>query len=143
MAKKNLNLLKGSLTVIILAILVFVVIFFFFPDVSVKYFGDAFNKEKAEENTMISLVYNVDYMTEEEKTLFEDYLHSDEGKEMVKAISEAAGKGKDAVESVLESPEFKQFSSSVKSTLSPENLSRLFSEASSSAEALYKNLKAK
>ena len=47
MAKKNLSLLRGSLTVIILALLVYVIIFFFFPDISIKYFGDAFNKEKA------------------------------------------------------------------------------------------------
>ena len=52
MAKKNLSLLRGSLTVIILALLVYVIIFFFFPDISIKYFGDAFNKEKALENSL-------------------------------------------------------------------------------------------
>ena len=141
MANRNLNLLKGSLTVIIFATLVFVVIFFFFPDVSVKYFGDAFNKEKAVENSLVSLVYNVDYMSDDEKAVFEDYLRSEEGKEMVKAISNAADKGRDAVESVMESPQFKEFSSSVKNTLSPESLSRLLDEASSSAEALFNRIK--
>ena len=33
MAKKNLSLLRGSLTVIILALVVYVIIFFFFPDI--------------------------------------------------------------------------------------------------------------
>ena len=70
MAKKNLSLLRGSLTVIILALLVYVIIFFFFPDISIKYFGDAFNKEKALENSIVSLVYKVDYMTDEEKAVF-------------------------------------------------------------------------
>ena len=90
MAKKNLNLLKGSFTVIILALLIYVIIFFFFPDISLKYFGDAFDKTKALENSIVSLVYDVDYMTEEEKAVFEDYLSSSEGKEMIKKLSEAA-----------------------------------------------------
>ena len=76
MAKKNLSLLKGSFTVIILALLIYVIIFFFFPDVSLKYFGDAFDKEKALKNSIVALVYNVDYMSEEEKAVFEDYLTS-------------------------------------------------------------------
>ena len=93
MAKKNLSLLKGSFTVIILALLIYVIIFFFFPDVSLKYFGDAFYKEKALENSIVALVYNVDYMSEEEKAVFGDYLTSREGKEMLKSISSAASKG--------------------------------------------------
>ena len=63
MAKKNLSLLRGSLTVIILALLVYVIIFFFFPDISIKYFGDAFNKETPFDTYIVSLVFKVDYLT--------------------------------------------------------------------------------
>ena len=101
MAKKNLSLLKGSFTVIILALLIYVIIFFFFPDVSLKYFGDAFDKEKALKNSIVALVYNVDYMSEEEKAVFEDYLTSKEGKEMLKAMSSAASKGVETTKEIV------------------------------------------
>ena len=119
MAKKNLSLLKGSFTVIILALLIYVIIFFFFPDVSLKYFGDAFDKEKALENSIVALVYNVDYMSEEEKAVFEDYLTSREGKDMLKSISSAASKGVETTKELVDSPEFQRLSSAVKDVLSP------------------------
>lgn len=137
MAKKNLSLLKGSFTVIILALLIYVMIFFFFPDVSLKYFGDAFDKEKALENSIVALVYNVDYMSEEEKAVFEDYLSSKEGKEMLKSISSAASKGVETTKELVDSPEFQRLSSAVKDVLSPESLSKLMEEAAESAENLY------
>lgn len=137
MAKKNLSLLKGSFTVIILALLIYVIIFFFFPDVSLKYFGDAFDKEKALENSIVALVYNVDYMSEEEKAVLEDYLTSREGKEMLKSISSAASKGVETTKELVDSPEFQRLSSAVKDVLSPESLSRLMEEAAESAENLY------
>ena len=137
MAKKNLSLLKGSFTVIILALLIYVIIFFFFPDVSLKYFGDAFDKEKALENSIVALVYNVDYMSEEEKAVFEDYLTSRDGKEMLKSISSAASTGVETTKELVDSPEFQRLSSAVKDVLSPESLSRLMEEAAESAENLY------
>ena len=137
MAKKNLSLLKGSFTVIILALLIYVIVFFFFPDVSLKYFGDAFDKEKALENSIVALVYNVDYMSEEEKAVFEDYLTSREGKDMLKSISSAASKGVETTKELVDSPEFQRLSSAVKDVLSPESLSRLMEEAAESAENLY------
>ena len=137
MAKKNLNLLKGSFTVIILALLIYVIMFFFFPDISLKYFGDAFDKTKALENSIVSLVYDVDYMTEEEKAVFEDYLSSSEGKEMIKKLSEAASKGAEEAKELSQSPEFEGLSSAIKEVLSPESLSRLMEETVKSAEKLY------
>ena len=44
MSRKNLSLLKGTFTVIILATLVFVVLFFFFPNISMKYYGTAIKR---------------------------------------------------------------------------------------------------
>lgn len=137
MAKKNLSLLKGSFTVIILALLIYVIIFFFFPDISLKYFGDAFDKEKALENSIISLVYNVDYMSPEEKTVFQEYLSSKEGKEMLKAMSSAASKGAETAKELTETPEFQRLSSAVKDVLSPESLSKLMDEAADSADRLF------
>ena len=137
MAKKNLSLLRGSLTVIILALLVYVIIFFFFPDISIKYFGDAFNKEKALENCIVSLVYKVDYMTEEEKAVFEEYLSTEKGKEMVREISSAVSKGGDAIKELYENPEFQSAFSNLKEVMSPESFSKLYEETKSSAEKLF------
>ena len=83
------------------------------------------------------MVYNVDYMSEEEKAVFEDYLTSREGKEMLKSISSAASKGVETTKELVDSPEFQRLSSAVKDVLSPESLSRLMEEAAESAENLY------
>ena len=137
MEKKPLSLLKGSLTVIILALLIYVIIYFFFPDISLKYFGDTFDKQKALENSIVSLVYNVDYMTDEEKAVFDDYLSSKEGKEMLQTIGSAAVKGGETIKELYESDEFQRLSSAVKDVLSPESFSKLMEETASSAEKLY------
>ena len=141
MSRKNLSLLKGTFTVIILATLVFVVLFFFFPNISMKYFGTAFNKEKAIEDSIVSLVYNAEYMSQEEKEAFNSFLSTEKGKSMVKAISSAASQGKEIVEGVTESQEFQDLYSSVKSSLSPESFERLMEETKSSSEALFSKFK--
>ena len=65
MAGKNLGLFKGLLTVLILSILVFVSIYFFFPNISIKYFGIAFDKERAIEDSVASLLYKASYFNDE------------------------------------------------------------------------------
>lgn len=137
MARKNLSLLKGTLTVIILALLIYVILFFFFPDISLKYFGDAYDKKKALENTIVSLLYDVDYMTQEEKDVFEGYLKTEEGKKMVESFSSAVSSGQEAISSFVESSEFQNISSTVKEALSPDSFSRLMEESAKSAEKLY------
>lgn len=137
MSKKNLSLLKGSFTVLILAALVYITLFFFFPNTAMKYFGTAFNKEKAIENSIVSLVYNAEYLSTEEKAAFESYLSTMEGKVMLKGLSEAAAKGADSAQAFVESDSFQNLSSSVKSSLSPEKLEKLWSDCASSADALF------
>ena len=106
-----------------------------------KYFGTAFNKEKAIEDSIVSLVYNAEYMSQEEKEAFNSFLSTEKGKSMVKALSSAASQGKEIVEGVTESQEFQDLYSSVKSSLSPESFERLMEETKSSSEALFSKFK--
>ena len=76
-------------------------------------------------------------MTDEEKAVFDDYLSSKEGKEMLQTISSAAVKGGETIKELYESDEFQRLSSAVKDVLSPESFSKLMEETASSAEKLY------
>lgn len=107
MAGKNLGLFKGLLTVLILSILVFVSIYFFFPNISIKYFGIAFDKERAIEDSVASLLYKASYFTDEEKAKFDEYLSSAEGKEFVKGISKAVEEGSESLSSFFSSETFR------------------------------------
>ena len=98
-------------------------------------------QEKAIEDSIVSLVYNAEYMSQEEKEAFNSFLSTDKGKSMVKALSSAASQGKEIVEGVTESQEFQDLYSSVKSSLSPESFERLMEETKSSSEALFSKFK--
>lgn len=137
MANKNLRLLQGVLTVAIISVLIFIVLFFFFPDVSMKYYGVAFDKEQALQNTMVTIVSRMNYVTEEERAQFNEVLSTPKGKEVVSALLSAASKGEEEVEKVVKSDEFQALSSSIKSSLSPENFDRFIAEASSASSVLF------
>ena len=125
MADRNLGFFKGLLTVLIFSVLVFVSIYFFFPNIAFKYFGIAFDREKAIENTVASVIYETDYMTQEEKEKIDTFLSSEEGKGFIKDFSSAIDGGKEKINSFYSSPEFASFRTKVQSFLSSESLEKL------------------
>ncbi len=141
MAGKNLGLFKGLLTVLILSILVFVSIYFFFPNISIKYFGIAFDKERAIEDSVASLLYKASYFTDEEKAKFDEYLSSDEGKEFVKRISKAVEEGSESLSSFFSSETFYSFRDKAQSILSEDSLKKLGQNIEETTSTLLNSLK--
>ena len=125
MAEKNTGLLKGLLTVLILSVLVFGVIYFFFPSVSLKYFGVSLDMTKAVEETVSGVLSKVNYMTEDERKAVSEYLSSDEGKAFIKNVSPAIRGGADAIADFNSSESFTSFKEHMSSVLSPSSFERL------------------
>lgn len=134
MAGRNAGLMKGLLTVLILSVIVFAVIYFFFPSVSIKYFGVSLDREKAIEETVSGVLSKVNYMTAEEKDAVSAYLSSSEGKAFIKNISDAIRGGEEAISEFNSSESFiafRQYMSSVLSSSSFEKLSEGLENAAS------------
>lgn len=140
MAGKNVGFFKGLLTVIVLSVLVFIVIFFFFPDLSLKYFGLCYDREKAVEDMMEAVFDKADYLTESEKERVEDYISSSDGKAFIKDLSSALNKGKEGLEEFVSSPAFDRFQSTLGEILSSESYSRLTGNIESLASSLLDKL---
>lgn len=140
MAFKNVGFFKGLLTVVVLSVLVFVIIFFFFPDLSLKYFGLAYDREKAVEDMMEAVFDKADYLTEKEKNDIEEYISSSDGKAFIKDLSSALNKGKEGLEEFVSSPQFDRFQSHISGLLSPESYSRLTQNIENLASSLLDKL---
>lgn len=136
MAERNTGLLKGLLTVLILSVLVFGVIYLFFPSVSLKYFGVSFDMEKAVEETVSGVLSKVSYMTGDEREAVSEYLSSDDGKAFIKNISRAIRGGADAIAAFNSSESFISFKEHMGSVLSSSSFERLTGELENAASKL-------
>lgn len=137
MADRNVSLFKGLLTVLIVSVIVFFTIFFFFPDTSFKYFGTAFDSQKAVEDTFAALIYKADYMTEEEAEKVAEYLSTADGKAFIKNIASAVAGGEEALENFVSSDSFKSFQKAMSGALSKESLSKLSETMNSTISTLF------
>lgn len=140
MKGKNVGFFKGLLTVVFIALVVFVVIYFFFPELSLKYFGTTYEMDKVVGNMVEAVLDKADYLSEKEKDEIEDYLSSSKGKALVAALSLALSKGKDGVESFISSGEFRDFEERLGDILSPESFSKLTQNIESLASSLLTKL---
>ncbi len=140
MKGKNVGFFKGLLTVVFIALVVFVVIYFFFPELSLKYFGTTYEVDKVVGNMVEAVLDKADYLSEKEKDEIEDYLSSSKGKELIEALSSALSKGKDGVESFISSEEFRDFEERLGDILSPESFSKLTENIEGLASSLLTKL---
>lgn len=141
MKGRSVGLFKGLFTVVILSVVIYFVIFLFFPNTSLKYFGTAFNFEKAVEETVAGVLYNVDYLSSTEREDFNEYLSSSAGKAFIKGISEAIAGGREKIEEFSQGESFSSFVGTVSSILSPESYSRLFDNIENTASGLLEKTK--
>ncbi len=136
MERKNTGLFKGLLTVLILSAVVFLVLFFFFPNISLKYFGTAADSDKAVEETFAALLYKANYMTEEERQKVSGYINSEEGRRFLRGLSEAVRSGSAGIAEFSSSEEFASFRDRMYSILSPSSFSRLTDRIEKTASGL-------
>lgn len=136
--KKNTGLFKGLLTVLILAVLVYFVIYLFFPDTSLKYFNTALDRQKAVEKSITVLIDKADYRSEEEREKVEEYLSSEDGKAFIKGISSAVNEGVDGIKRFTETDTFRAFEEKMSEILSPESYEKLTERIEDGASSLLK-----
>lgn len=140
MKGKSVGLFKGLFTVLVLSIIIYLVIFFFFPNTSLKYFGTAFDLDKAVEETVASLLYNLDDLTAEEKDGLDEYLSSFEGKAFIKGISEAIVGGRESIKEFTSSESFSSFVEAASTILSPQSFEKLFDNIENTASGLLEKI---
>lgn len=138
MSEKNVSFFKGIFTVIVFSILIFVIIFFFFPNISMKYFSVAFDEKAAIEDTLALSLDNIEGLTSEEKEKFEAYLKSDEGKSLVNKIVETSSSGISNIQDFLSSDETEKYIENLKTTLSPETFEKVSGSVKDSISKLFK-----
>ncbi|MBQ0071745.1 MAG: hypothetical protein KBS81_07835 [Spirochaetales bacterium] len=119
------NIFSGVLKVLVLALVVYMVIFFFYPTISLKYFGTAFRAEKAVSSTINSMVGEAEFLSSDQKKAVVDYLETEEGKKVISSFYDAAKKGGEALEEVKESEEVKRMEAAISSKLSKESMEDL------------------
>lgn len=141
MKTKSVGLFKGLFTVLILSVIIYFVIFLFFPNTSLKYFGSTFNSKKAVEETVAGVLYSASCLSETERGNFDEYLSSVEGKAFIKGISEAIADGREGIEKFSQSESFSSFVNTVSSILSPESYSKLFDNIENTASGLLEKIK--
>lgn len=138
MSEKNVSFFKGIFTVIVFSILIFVIIFFFFPNISMKYFSVAFDEKAAIEDTLALSLDNIEGLTSEEKEKFEVYLKSDEGKSLVNKIVETSSSGISNIQDFLSSDETEKYIENLKTTLSPETFEKVSGSVKDSISKLFR-----
>ncbi len=136
MKNKSVGLFKGLFTVLVLSLIVYAVIFFFFPNTSLKYFGTAFDFNKAVEETVAGVLYDLNGLSEKEKEDFDNYLSSSEGKAFIKGISKAIKGGRESIEEFTQSEIFSSFVNNASSILSQESFEKLFDNIEDTASAI-------
>ncbi len=89
--------IRQTILVLFIALLIFLVIYFFYPSVSMKFFGIAHGEEEAVE----SAIMENDQISEEDKRFFSEYVDTDGGKELIDSLVHATRKGVGEVQRVL------------------------------------------
>lgn len=140
MKGKRVTLFKGLFTVAVISVITYAVIFFFFPNVSIKYFGSTFDFNKAVEETVASALFDLDDLSEEEKKEFDNYLSSTDGRAFIKGISEAIRGGRKSIEEFSHSESFSSFVDTASSILSAESLSKLYDNIEDTASQLLEKI---
>lgn len=91
------KVIRQSLLVMLVAAIIFLAIYFFYPSVSMKFFGIAYGDEKE----VVSALMDNPSLTEEEKTELSEIIESDEGDDFISALMEATRKGVSGVKELL------------------------------------------
>ena len=93
----------GLLGVFFLSVIVFLIIYFFVPAVSMKFFGLAYDESSTAGSAIVSAIDELDIGDEEARAELEAYLSSEEGQEAVSRIQSAMGKAGEGFETFLAS----------------------------------------
>ena len=102
------NIIRGTVSVFIFAIIVFFILYFLVPEVSYRFFGISFNQEKAVIETMEKYASDSNLLTDEELEQFQAYFSSKEGKALVRNVMKDVGSNASKARRLLSSPKLKE-----------------------------------
>ena len=102
------NIISGTVSVFIFAVIVFFVLYFLVPEVSYRFFGISFNQEKAVIETMEKYASDSNLLTDEELEQFQAYFSSKEGKALVRNVMKEVGSNAAKARRLLSSPKLKE-----------------------------------
>lgn len=112
---KSSHWIRSIVSVFFIAIVLFIVIYLFAPELSLKFFGIAFGEEEKVSTALEDLIvenFDVDSAT------VEAYLDSDKGKEIVESVSSGLKKGARSISEAVSSEELQAIVDNVKSKTS-------------------------
>lgn len=115
MGKKSSHWLKSIIAVFLIAIVLFLIVYFFMPELSLKFFGIAFRAEARVSTALEDMLvdkFGVD------RNSVESFLSTEKGKEVVDMVVEGSKKGADAISDIVNSPEFKGVADNIKDAAS-------------------------
>ena len=115
MGKKSSHWLKSIIAVFLIAIVLFLIVYFFMPELSLKFFGIAFRAEARVSTALEDMLvdkFGVD------RSSVESFLSTEKGKEVVDMVVEGSKKGADAISDIVNSPEFKGVADNIKDAAS-------------------------
>lgn len=93
----------GLIGVLLLSVIVFFIIYFFVPAVSMKFFGIAFNENSDSGSEIVALIDSLELGDDAARAEIESYLSSPAGQEAVSAIQDAASKAGESFDAFVES----------------------------------------
>lgn len=105
----------GLLGVFFLSVIIFLIIYFFVPAVSMKFFGIAHDETATAGSDLVAAIENLDLGDEEARRELTEYLSSDEGRRNISKIQSAVGKAGESFEAFIESDEMQSIIDSAKS----------------------------
>lgn len=115
MGKKSSHWLKSIIAVFLIAIVLFLIVYFFMPELSLKFFGVAFRADAKVSTALEDMLvdkFGVD------RNSVESFLSTEKGKEVVDMVVEGSKKGADAISDIVNSPEFKGVADNIKDAAS-------------------------
>ena len=115
MGKKSSHWLKSIIAVFLIAIVLFLIVYFFMPELSLKFFGIAFRADTRVSTALEDMLvdkFGVD------RNSVESFLSTEKGKEVVDMVVEGSRKGADAISDIVNSPGFKGVADNIKDAAS-------------------------
>ena len=102
------NIISGTLSVFIFAIIVFFVLYFLVPEVSYRFFGISFNQEVVVIDAIEKYASDSNLLTDEVLEQFQAYFSSKEGKALVRNVMKEVGSDAAKARRLLSSPKLKE-----------------------------------
>ena len=116
MGRKSSHWIKSIISVFFIAIVIFFIIYFFSPELSLKFFGIGFRVEDKVSTALEDLLSNKFDVPLES---VEKYLDTEQGKKVLDSVVEGTKKGVNGVRDILSEQEIEEIKEDIKNQRAP------------------------